>query len=741
MSLQAPEQDRRLEQIEDKFRNTFDWIYDRTEPGFSDWLQRGTGLFWINGKPGSGKSTLMKFIFKDHRTSDLLTDWRRDTTDLCAAFFFHYRGTALQKSFEGLLRSILSQIISQRQSLCEFLTPLFDKEHLTSDDWTLPILQNGFYSILRQTKKPLYLTLFLDALDEYDGRLEFICRFLKDVIEIPRTATKRIKICFSSRPWDIFNTEFQHSPGFSIQDFTQADIRDYCLGSIMEERLSAIALEDLIPDLVTRARGVFLWVKLVVKDLAGGIRMKMSKADLERLLESVPTELDKYYAEIIERIPRVYRWKAYAMLEIAVRSKESLKPEDFFCAVECSEFRTYQDGRNRLLEIRARVVEDFATLVKRQSRMICGGLIEVLGVASHYNIQVLHQTVEDFVTDPKFKRLVLEDRAKITVENGNSFLAKYRLLKTEISNAGENLMEGARYARAAEQTSGRSIRTFLDSVPSNVFAQGHPVLGDPVIATALGYAAFAGLRLYIIESLAVNPNLLRESKELLLSLVVKPNVPFGDEEFVSTARLLLDRRYTLNQDPTAFSSLILKIYYGGLENLVNEDQDITIEALHLDLVELLIDRGIPPNMSIFMARRTSQLVECKPLHISPPPLARLLLDKGAAVNDLDSEGMTPLDYVCSRKVVNGPNLAGTGVLRWDTRPADYEEIYELTCLLVERGGVIKKTNVRAMKLRLDEFLVRGWPTNALRERMLPPPKSLTQSLKSKLKRMTFRSAR
>ena len=29
---------------------------------FVDWLKQEDGLYWVSGKPGSGKSTLMKFL-------------------------------------------------------------------------------------------------------------------------------------------------------------------------------------------------------------------------------------------------------------------------------------------------------------------------------------------------------------------------------------------------------------------------------------------------------------------------------------------------------------------------------------------------------------------------------------------------------------------------------------------------------------------------------------------------------
>ncbi|PNP46477.1 hypothetical protein THARTR1_10799 [Trichoderma harzianum] len=107
--LYLPELDYRITQIEDPFQNTFKWIFGLDL--FTDWLRKGSGLFWINGKPGSGKSTLMKYIFQSPSTWELLHDWMRSSLDVKAAFFFHFRGTAMQKSFEGVLRSLIIQVL------------------------------------------------------------------------------------------------------------------------------------------------------------------------------------------------------------------------------------------------------------------------------------------------------------------------------------------------------------------------------------------------------------------------------------------------------------------------------------------------------------------------------------------------------------------------------------------------------------------------------------------------------
>lgn len=70
----------RYERVVEAYPNTFEWIFrsstnDQLQwSNFSDWLKTDTNqrVYWISGKAGSGKSTLMKHIFDDARTSQYL---------------------------------------------------------------------------------------------------------------------------------------------------------------------------------------------------------------------------------------------------------------------------------------------------------------------------------------------------------------------------------------------------------------------------------------------------------------------------------------------------------------------------------------------------------------------------------------------------------------------------------------------------------------------------------------------
>jgi hypothetical protein len=70
-SLKFNAMEDRHERIAEAYKKTFEWIFSDpdTEPckkaswiSFSKWLESSSSLYWITGKAGSGKSTLIKYI-------------------------------------------------------------------------------------------------------------------------------------------------------------------------------------------------------------------------------------------------------------------------------------------------------------------------------------------------------------------------------------------------------------------------------------------------------------------------------------------------------------------------------------------------------------------------------------------------------------------------------------------------------------------------------------------------------
>jgi len=128
----------RHELIPEAHQRTFGWVFgnlsDEIEDHhearhhFASWLESGHGMFWVAGKPGSGKSTFMKFISDDPRTHAMLTNCASlsGTKAVVASHYFWNAGSPMQKSQTGLLRSILFDIFRQSPEI--ILTVCGDQE-------------------------------------------------------------------------------------------------------------------------------------------------------------------------------------------------------------------------------------------------------------------------------------------------------------------------------------------------------------------------------------------------------------------------------------------------------------------------------------------------------------------------------------------------------------------------------------------------------------------------------------
>lgn len=108
--LSFPEMDGRFHDISKPSPTTCSWLLEHEI--YSFWLTKPPNLLRIKGKPGSGKSTLMRFAVEDKSCA-------RSTSKkpIVTRYFFHARGTELQKTSSGLYRSLLHQLLLQIPSL------------------------------------------------------------------------------------------------------------------------------------------------------------------------------------------------------------------------------------------------------------------------------------------------------------------------------------------------------------------------------------------------------------------------------------------------------------------------------------------------------------------------------------------------------------------------------------------------------------------------------------------------
>lgn len=319
-SLHFPEIYQRQQQVELAHETTFAWIFDGTkrrwgyQDSFVDWLQSDSALYWITGKPGSGKSTLMRMITEDQRTLDLLHQSQQKEAVLITHFFWCAieAGSAVPKSICGMLRSLLYQLYANSESHvpAQLLEGLAYRE-----TWTRDRLTRYLSAALEQAALTKSLLIVVDGLDECEDEESD----LLEIIDMIKSA-KNVKIIASSRDMQDYVDYFEDGPRLTIHEKTRDDIQNFARSQINEhsrskavqnlcKRLSHDEQQKLVKVVTDKSEGVFLWVKFAIKEIQKGANSD-SIEELFLRLRKLPNDLKNMFEYMIGRIPQDYQQRA-----------------------------------------------------------------------------------------------------------------------------------------------------------------------------------------------------------------------------------------------------------------------------------------------------------------------------------------------------------------------------------------------------------------------------------------------
>ncbi|KAH8816957.1 hypothetical protein F5884DRAFT_853390 [Xylogone sp. PMI_703] len=387
LSLKSATIKLRLESVSESHAKTFHWLFDSKIVSFSEWLQGSRNntdsIYWIQGKPGSGKSTLMKFAMKHPNTLQLLTK-SEDTPYLIAGFFFHDRGAEIQKSIPGMLQGILYSILIQTITLRQFVQPIYAElcaaQKTKIPHWSLESLRKAFEAIVQQRQIVTRLCLFLDALDEHHGDNDHLVGLMRQLVSDADGKFVKIKLCLASRPWDTFVAHFENCPGFKIHLFMFQDIKNYTSSKLHDSAPKDINTGSIDPSRQThldrlalsiseKAQGVFVWVRIVVQEITRGVGDRTPYFVLEKALDGMPEELEDLYEHTLSRIESHHADEAFVMLQIAL------------CAFAPLQLDTFVNTTSHALwgevpDVNEATLEDMTQRVISRS----GGLLEVVQI-------------------------------------------------------------------------------------------------------------------------------------------------------------------------------------------------------------------------------------------------------------------------------------------------------------------------------------------------------------------------
>ncbi|KAF8539938.1 hypothetical protein BDD12DRAFT_980660 [Trichophaea hybrida] len=350
----------RYDKISEEHEGSLQWLW--THEKYQAWSSADTSdILLVEGKPGSGKSTLTKYFKRNLLEREPLA-----SQSIVASFFYSDREGELQTDHSNMLRSILYDVLMQDETFfCHF--QLYYRKALkpgTSFKWPYDSLKRILQSIIdHPTEKRFYF--IIDAMDESDDTDR------RDIFQLLRhlCSTKtpcKVKIFLASRPIAGLRYHAGETRVIELQNENKRDILNFAesfLGPELE--LPSDILRQATDYVVGHAQGVFVWVHLVKQELLAYAESGFSKKQLFRFLTSLPTELQGFYKRIVHKLENSNERDikdGVKMLCFALFTRRPLEVEEFRQALAIpdanAEFapsdETFED--ELILDIKKRII-------------------------------------------------------------------------------------------------------------------------------------------------------------------------------------------------------------------------------------------------------------------------------------------------------------------------------------------------------------------------------------------------
>jgi ankyrin repeat protein len=358
---------------------------------YLEWLEQKHGLLWIKGKPGAGKSTLMRHAVV------MIENQKRQANLIVASFFFHGRGSLIQKSPLGLFRSLLHQLLQQIPRLLLLFSSLFEKRCETEGafgtawDWKERDLQDFFKHNVTDSAR---IRLYIDALDECgeENAIKLVDYF-DSITSESNVVDASLSICFSCRHYPLVSSDVGLQ--ICVEDEVNQDIEVYIQNVMWRQIRDKSRADEARDEIMSKSHGNFQWVVLVVPRV-----LQMCKRgryrEIKKIIQAIPSDLGELYKSLLEEVTDDDLPRTLKLMQWICFAQEPLSLEELRIATVVDMNTTYRSIRE------CQEDEQYADTDEEMARRVVDlskGLAEVREHNGKQVAQFNHQSVNDYVLD------------------------------------------------------------------------------------------------------------------------------------------------------------------------------------------------------------------------------------------------------------------------------------------------------------------------------------------------------
>ncbi|KAM0479002.1 hypothetical protein ACHAPX_004980 [Trichoderma viride] len=248
------------------------------------------------------------------------------------------------------------------------------------------------------------LALLIDGLDEFDHD---DCESHDDLVSLLHEANTEngVKICVSSRPWNIFRDKYSKKPMLQLENLSRQDITLFVREKLqLAPGYSDFAATDLqtarkiITDIVDKSQGVFLWVSVVSGLLEDAFREGTSISNLQATIDKLPKEVDNLFYYIWDRTSKQFRAEASKYFRLK-RTCQKYNIELFALTAWFGDVEFSVDYK--VANVTSSFLTGIVQSLRRRLMSRTGGLLELVSSNSAQDARVdyMHRTANDWVKD------------------------------------------------------------------------------------------------------------------------------------------------------------------------------------------------------------------------------------------------------------------------------------------------------------------------------------------------------